>query len=1655
MSSSPRPKLSLAGLNGCKLHPSTVLPNDLTLVDSVDWSFDDALITPHRGSAARCQCRPTSDNSEGCQDDSCVNFACLEECGSACPHPRCGNQNIDKKIWRKLEIRPTPKKGHGLFALEDIPAKKFIVEYCGEVVGEKKLNQRFADYLKVNDRMLYVLELAKGIYIDARSKGGVARYINHCCTPNCTMEKWKVRGNYRMVVFALRDIKKDEELTFDYKWDRRKGRPLTKCHCESPECRGYLETEAVSVFEEVDEDGKKIGDWRRLKEGESGMALIGHTIKIYFEGNYSYLEAEVNDYNPGTGTHNVRYIIDDEVSDEKLTDDVFIYDETITNEITKKKGRTSISSRVNVYDGDEDRNETGAVISSSTNQFQDKTTNILYVSKACHEFIARKAIIPTLLSKYGVRAEQKLTKRSALTLDDLHEIADLNPEMTHFIAITFTGPGKAPDLALDSLKRWTEVYKAQLPPPAPIMATSSFEVPSVTDVFSPSQTSCHVCVPEESVPTLSMVVSRLKSQSVAIEITKKTEPTKSVHNKQMKLIAFTILSGSPDMEKWFQEQAYGQFKNDGECIMFGRDFMESWSQLIKDNVYIKHLAEAINAPVHITLPINQEKPMIWYGCNPKDIGEVHNGVIGRALDAVKGCEFLLAQPQVFEPIKGRLLEFLAGQATYAAPWLTITPQDGSKETAKQLKSIASACFVHQAHLASKSAAHPFFSSKPALPANVKQPDTEVMAAELVILGQVCLGGALKGALKRQNVHASSICGMFWSGGPPRAARILAITSLYIAHKSSSGLLTKPMRLHSLEDVVEIYYQTIYPNNVMDRQGEEMLDICKRVISLETEVAEKLSWRLGTAYGEWIWWKILEIETKGAGKELTQVMLNARAVATSGQVGSWNGGRFVAETDGKDLAVAAYAMFQFDDSAVNAVAGSLLKGSTAGAAKAFSGILNAVESRTTEKYKDHFLVKSLISKCRMNNPFLAQVPAAQTNGVKRAYVTGVTMQFSAIASNLGLTAVRETEDGGVTLVGSSRSIYVFVEKVNAALRGARPSESRLPFAQVVQIENYLPPPVTDQFVDSVISMPEECRIKPVASLPVGKLQEKGLFWASSNKKFAELDYTRNLLNFPQCFDLSNAQPILELAHYLEGTKGEADVKLLRVPGRKVSEREEMRLKQMKCRGKVGISPAVLKDLQMMEWMEAGGYEDSFVLPLGLVHGRGKTDRDDKKKKIKDKGEGEEKKSEEEDNLLSILDFSSDEEDEDGPSKRASLDVDHISQEEAEGDEQPKKKSRKSHAADPDHPFHLITTDEWVVSMKDFRKVFTRRRAKESKSRSGNDYDPPMAVSLSVVRSMMRNLFQIASGCHSIGCALGNNKSTQTYFNFETFLVNEAGELKLSSLSACCPMNRSDTDLSGLNDIKLKKKGTKDEQKNLKKALDAKFGKDKLLYASPEILLGSQRVTPASDVWAVGALGLQLLLGKATFNLGAGGRTDTLVNITKLAGTISETSNNFGKGKLMPFFKKYEQYMDKKNTKEAASNGGKKKKYKQDMGKGLKVMSKLQGQEYDQFFDFMDKLLKMDPEQRPSAVGALLHPFFKEDDHPEGCSKAAREWIDVRKFLGKRSSGAGGAKDYEDQERGEKRKAEGALEEEGEEKKGRLVAGFDEDLIDNGDDIYGGL
>lgn len=76
-------------------------------------------------------------------------------------------------------------------AKEAIPAGAFVVEYTGEVIPEKERWERMMSARKRGAVHFYIMELSKGLYIDAEHIGSNARFMNSSCDPNCETQKWK------------------------------------------------------------------------------------------------------------------------------------------------------------------------------------------------------------------------------------------------------------------------------------------------------------------------------------------------------------------------------------------------------------------------------------------------------------------------------------------------------------------------------------------------------------------------------------------------------------------------------------------------------------------------------------------------------------------------------------------------------------------------------------------------------------------------------------------------------------------------------------------------------------------------------------------------------------------------------------------------------------------------------------------------------------------------------------------------------------------------------------------------------------------------------------------------------------------------------------------------------------------------------------------------------------------------------------------------------------------------------------------------------------------------------------------------------------------------------------------------------------------------
>lgn len=283
-----------------------------------------------------CGCtRPSDPTVMTCNDLSCVLFACQEECRSNCwAGDQCGNRRIQRKQWKQLQIFDAGKKGKGLRVLEDVRAGDFVTEYVGRAVNKQALPTLFRRYER--ERKLYIMALDTNIYIDARKKGGIARYINHSCDPNCVVERWKVRGILRAAVVACKDIPAGTELSFDYQWERKRGRAPTKCHCGSIICRGTLEV--PRSMEEEALERKLSNHWKKPLIKRAKKEILNRCIRVFSKETQDYFVADVTSFDENTGKHLVMYRHDlEEVWEDLCKEDWMILDEGAEQFIIRKK----------------------------------------------------------------------------------------------------------------------------------------------------------------------------------------------------------------------------------------------------------------------------------------------------------------------------------------------------------------------------------------------------------------------------------------------------------------------------------------------------------------------------------------------------------------------------------------------------------------------------------------------------------------------------------------------------------------------------------------------------------------------------------------------------------------------------------------------------------------------------------------------------------------------------------------------------------------------------------------------------------------------------------------------------------------------------------------------------------------------------------------------------------------------------------------------------------------------------------------------------------------------------------------------------------------------------------------------------------------------
>jgi uncharacterized protein len=137
-------------------------------------------------------------------------------------------------------VRNSAIHGRGVFAARKIPKGTRVIEYRGQRVTHKEVDRRYAN-ADDHDNHTFLFELDEKWVIDAGVRGNAARWINHGCSPNCET----VEEDERIYIEAIRDIRRGEELTYDYNITlEERHTPRMKqiwaCLCGARRCRGTM-----------------------------------------------------------------------------------------------------------------------------------------------------------------------------------------------------------------------------------------------------------------------------------------------------------------------------------------------------------------------------------------------------------------------------------------------------------------------------------------------------------------------------------------------------------------------------------------------------------------------------------------------------------------------------------------------------------------------------------------------------------------------------------------------------------------------------------------------------------------------------------------------------------------------------------------------------------------------------------------------------------------------------------------------------------------------------------------------------------------------------------------------------------------------------------------------------------------------------------------------------------------------------------------------------------------------------------------------------------------------------------------------------------------------------------------------------------------------
>ena len=131
------------------------------------------------------------------------------------------------------KIKKSKIDNRGVYAAQNIKAGKIVIHHKGKIITKKETdkNPKYD-----NDKAIYLFNLNSRYDLDGNFEQMRVSSKNHKCKPNCEVEG----KGLKLWIFALRDIKKGEELSYDYGFGFDEDYKQFPCKCSSKNCCGYI-----------------------------------------------------------------------------------------------------------------------------------------------------------------------------------------------------------------------------------------------------------------------------------------------------------------------------------------------------------------------------------------------------------------------------------------------------------------------------------------------------------------------------------------------------------------------------------------------------------------------------------------------------------------------------------------------------------------------------------------------------------------------------------------------------------------------------------------------------------------------------------------------------------------------------------------------------------------------------------------------------------------------------------------------------------------------------------------------------------------------------------------------------------------------------------------------------------------------------------------------------------------------------------------------------------------------------------------------------------------------------------------------------------------------------------------------------------------------